>query len=407
MEARAERDLLRALARQYLEVCAQPVQAERRDRWRRHNSLLGDRPLIYMRAFAFGELAESQCRCEDPFARGYEWFFRHQLYWASLDDDSIFEPWVTLNAAHRYTGWGLASRRVQPAQAGGAYKDEPALREPNDLARLRPPRHEIDEAATARLADRLHDLLGDLLPINLDRGPAYRMWTGDISTDLGHLRGIEHLALDMMDRPEWLHEVVGFMSAGILRCHQQAEEAGDWGLGAHQNQAMPYAEELADPAPNHNRVRRRELWGYMASQEYTVCSPAQFEEFLFRYQRPILEHFGLVAYGCCEDLTHKIGVLRQLPNLRRIAVSPFADVARCAEQIQRDYVFSYRPSPADMVGYGFDADRVRRILKADLQACRQCHVDLTLKDVETVQGDSDRPRRWVALARQVIDEVYG
>jgi hypothetical protein len=130
------------------------------------------------------------------------------------------------------------------------------------------------------------------------------------------------------------------------------------------------------------------------------------EEFLLRYQLPILEKFGLVAYGCCEDLTNKIDILRRIPNLRRIAVSPFADVAKCAEQIDRDYVISYRPSPTDMVGYGFDEDRIRSILRRDLTACRDCHVDITLKDVETVQGDPTRIHKWVDLTHQVIDEVW-
>ncbi|HQK21586.1 MAG TPA: hypothetical protein PLM66_01660, partial [Candidatus Latescibacteria bacterium] len=129
-------------------------------------------------------------------------------------------------------------------------------------------------------------------------------------------------------------------------------------------------------------------------------------EFLLQYQLPMLKHFGLVAYGCCEDLTHKIDMLRQIPNLRRIAVSPFADVKACAEQIGRDYVVSYRPSPSDMVGYGLAEDRVRAILTKDLEACRDCHVDITLKDVETVQSDPRRVRRWVALTRKVIDEVW-
>jgi len=94
-------------------------------------------------------------------------------------------------------------------------------------------------------------------------------------------------------------------------------------------------------------------------------------------------------------------------HLRRIAVSPFANVAKCAEQIGRDYVLSYRPSPADMVSYGFDPDRIRRILRRDLQFCRNGHTDITLKDVETVQADPDRVRSWVNVTREVIDEVYG
>jgi len=104
---------------------------------------------------------------------------------------------------------------------------------------------------------------------------------------------------------------------------------------------------------------------------------------------------------------NKIDMLRQIPNLRRIAVSPFANVPRCAGQIGRDYVLSYRPSPADMVSYGFDQTRIRSILKRDLEACRDCHVDITLKDVETVEKDPERMKKWVTVTREVIDEMFG
>jgi hypothetical protein len=83
-----------------------------------------------------------------------------------------------------------------------------------------------------------------------------------------------------------------------------------------------------------------------------------------------------------------------------------ANPARCAEQIRRDYVFSYRPSPADMVSYNYDEARIRKIIGRDLKACRQCHVDITLKDVETVGRDPDRVRRWVNVTREVIAEVW-
>ncbi|MBI5093484.1 MAG: hypothetical protein HZB26_13715 [Candidatus Hydrogenedentes bacterium] len=168
---------------------------------------------------------------------------------------------------------------------------------------------------------------------------------------------------------------------------------------------MPYAEELDDPAPNCGSVSRDKLWYFCASQETTLVGPEMFEEFMLRYQIPIMEKFGLAAYGCCEDLTLKIDVLRQIPNLRRIAVSPMADVARCAEQIGADYVLSYRPSPSDMVGYDFDPERIRRILRRDLEALRGCHVDITLKDVETVQGDPRRVREWVRIAREIIEAL--
>lgn len=409
MRSPDDRDILRKLARQYAELCADPEQNRRRDLWRQQNSFQPVAPPIYIRAFAWGEMEEADAnQCEDPLFRGIENFFRAQLFRARFQDDFIFEPWVTVNAIYRCTAWGVGATRQYSDEPGGSFKMEYPIRELEDLAKLRTPRHEIDEEATRRNVSRIEEAIGDLITVNLDRGPAYRMWSGDISTDLGYLRGIEHFMLDMVENPEWLHQLVGFMADGIRRTHEQAEAAGDWGLCAHQNQAMPYAKELEDPAANVNGVKRKQLWGYMAAQELTGVSPAMHEEFMLRYQRPILAEFGLVAYGCCEDLTHKIDMLRSIPNLRRIAVSPFANVARCAEQIGKDYVLSYRPSPADMVSYGFDPDRIRQILRHDLDICHRCgcQTDITLKDVQTVERDPTRIAKWVKITREVINEIF-
>ena len=403
-----DRTILRDLAQRYLEVCHRDVQNERRDVWRKHNSLRRTRPLIYVRAFAWREMPESECRCEDPFFRRYEDFFRHMLFWDGLDDDSIFEPWVTVNAVCVTPPegvWGLPVKWITGDDPRGSKRMDPPIVDPEDAKRMVEPHHVIAEDDTARRIAKLAGAIADIITVNVDRAPTYRAWNGDISTQLAQLRGLDQIMVDMMERPAWLHEVLGFMRDGILRTHEEAEQAGDWTLCAHQNQALPYAEELDDPAPNSAPITRDKLWYFCASQETTLVGPERFNEFMLQYQLPIMEKFGLVAYGCCEDLTLKIDVLRQVPNLRRIAVAPIADVARCAEQIGTDYVLSYRPSPSDMVGYDFDPDRIRRILRRDLEACRECHVDITLKDVETVQGDPERVRRWVEIAREVIEEM--
>ena len=43
--------LLQELAKQYLDVCAEPVQAERRALWRKHNSLVKTRTFMGQRGF--------------------------------------------------------------------------------------------------------------------------------------------------------------------------------------------------------------------------------------------------------------------------------------------------------------------------------------------------------------------
>ena len=207
----------------------------------------------------------------------------------------------------------------------------------------------------------------------------------------------------MVDNPEWLHQIVGFMSDGVLTTHNEAEAAGDWRLCNHQNQAMPYAQELPDPEANSESVNRDKLWGYCASQEMAQVSPEMHDEFILRYQLPIIEKFGLVAYGCCEDLTYKIDMLRKIPNLRRIAVTPWADVRKCAEQIGSDYVFSWRPSPAEMICSGFEPDYIRKVVRNAMEASKGCHVDITLKDVQTVQHHPENLKEWVKIVRDITD----
>lgn len=397
--------VLRDLAKQYMEVCRDPVQDMRRVLWRKLNSLKSTRPLIYVRAFAWGEMPEAHCVCEDAFFREYENVLRNLLFWYSLGDDSIFEPWITVNAVKDCDGWGVESIRRMPDNKHGAYKYDYAIKKLDDVRKLRKPWHGIDEEQTRARVTRLQDAIGDIITIDCDRSPYnYRI---DLTNDLGRLRGIENLMVDMLDHPAWLHALLRFMADGVAAVFDQAEDAGDWGLSPHRytNQAMAYAEELDDPAANTRGVSRPRLWCYAQAQEFTGVSPAMHDEFMLRYQLPVMEKFGLVAYGCCGDLTRKIDILRRIPNLRRIAVAPVADVAACAEQIGKDYVISYRPSPADMVSYGFNQDRIRKIVKRDLEACRECHVDITLKDVETVQEDPTRVRKWVNTVRTIIDEI--
>ena len=410
MVSNEDKKTLRQLATEYREITELPIQERRRDLWRKQNSFHGTVPLIYILDYAWQELEESRAlRCTNPILRETEISLRKLLYWFSLDDDSVFEPWLTVDAVKTMTGWGIAATTHRSNEPRGAYKmDYPIKDYQQDLDKLSVPHHIIDEDRTAERVSLVEEVIGDILPIDLNRGPHYYHFWGDISTALGSLRGIENFMQDMVDDPQNLHRLCRFLSDGVATVHSEAEESGDWGLTNHMNQSMVYSEELEDPAPNVRGVKRERLWTYMAAQEMECVSPAMHEEFVLQYQIPILESFGLVAYGCCENLSAKIDMLRKVPNLRRIAVAPVADVLTCAEQIQEDYILSYRPSPSEMVGFQFDKDFVKQTVRNDLEICRAngCHVDITLKDVETVQSDPRRVREWVKATREVVAALY-
>jgi len=410
MENQNDITILRDLAGRYAEVAADPIQDERRRLWRDHNSFVRTGIPILILGAPSGEIPELRSlECEDPFYRGHEQGLRSMLFGASFGDDFVFEPWITQRATVVTPEglWGLPIGRIPTTVPGGSWMFDPAIKAFDDAKKMLVPQHVIDEESTAANVARLRDAVGDIIEVNIDRGPAWTVWGGDISTYLVYLRGLEQVMWDMTDNPEWLHGVLAFMRDGILKDHDEAEKAGDWQLCNHYNQAMAYAHELPDRKANSGPVTRDKLWTFVAAQEFTLISPAMHDEFTLQYQLPIMSEFGLSAYGCCEDLTEKIDMLRQIPNLRRIAVTPVANVRRCAEQIGTDYIFSYRPNPSEMVCCGFDPEHVRRVITGALKDSNGCFVDITLKDVQTVEGQPERLREWVRIVREVAGKFAG
>ncbi len=93
-----DRLILRDLARQVAEAAALPVQAERRELWKQHNSLQPVRPLILVFPEGAWEelLPASDLRCAGEPARSIEWALRSRLYYpAHFQDDTVIEKeWI-------------------------------------------------------------------------------------------------------------------------------------------------------------------------------------------------------------------------------------------------------------------------------------------------------------------------
>ena len=119
----------------------------------------------------------------------------------------------------------------------------------------------------------------------------------------------------------------------------------------------------------------------------------------------MLEPFGLTGYGCCEDLTRKLDDVFTLPNIRRISISPFADVGKCVPQLKGDYIFSWKPNPAHLVGV-FDEERIRAYIRDAVAVTQEhgCVLEMVLKDTHTCEHHPERFDRWLAIAREVRAE---
>lgn len=92
------------------------------------------------------------------------------------------------------------------------------------------------------------------------------------------------------------------------------------------------------PAKGYNPLKPRsiDLWTGGMAQIFSTVSPSMHEEFEIDYAKQFYKHFGLVYYGCCEPLHLKIDIIRKIPNVRKISMSPWVDVEMGAYNIGRE-----------------------------------------------------------------------
>lgn len=166
-----------------------------------------------------------------------------------------------------------------------------------------------------------------------------------------------------------------------------------------------YTDELPQESFNPTHVRANDLWGSATSQIFSDVSPEMHEEFALKYEKRWLERFGLTYYGCCEPLHHKIHILRTVPNLRKISISPRADVEKAVEEIGTDYVISYKPNPAILATDDWDPESVRKQLRQALEKMRGCHVEIIMKDISTVRYQPQRLWQWAQIAVEEAERM--
>jgi hypothetical protein len=117
-----------------------------------------------------------------------------------------------------------------------------------------------------------------------------------------------------------------------------------------------------------------------------------------------LKRWRMTYYGCCEPLDGKMDVLRRIPNLRKISMSPWIDPDRAVRVVGGNYVFSFKPSPAVLAEDEWNLAKARADLRAVLDKTRGCHVEVILKDVSTVRHQPQRLWEWARMAMELAEE---
>ena len=397
-----DRQIIRELARRVAEVAAKPIQQQRIDRWKRHNSLQSTEPMMLF--FPEGSWQElipaASLQCAGEAARGIEFGLRSRLYTdAHFADDTVIVAEWPVGPALKQTGWGMERRHIASTEARGAWKFDPVLKTKVDLDKLTLPSVEHDEAETARRLAEAEELLGDLLTVSC-KGVNHISY--HIMNWYTGLRGLEEAMVDMIADPPFIKAALALYEAGNRRLLEQYVELGLLGLNNDNTYQSSGGNGWSDELPAAGftgTVRPTDMWASAESQEMAQVSPKMHAEFCLEYEQRLLAPFGLTGYGCCEDLTHKLADVTAVPNMRRLSISPWANLEACAEQLQANYIFSWKPNPSMLVG-DFDEGVLRRYLRHALAATRGCVLEIVLKDTHTCEQRPERFDRWAAICRE-------
>jgi len=404
-----DKDILRQLGEKMADIAALPIQKERAITWERLNDLKRVKPMIWINELPWHELDfndELKVQCTDGFCRGIEYGLRATMYqWEHLPGDMIIENVIYSPLAIRDTGLGLGEDvdivRTDPRSGVVSRTYHPQIREEKDIKKIKFPEVSHDEEATERTYQAMVEIFDGIMPVE-KRGIAgqwFAPWDYLI-----RLWGVQEAMEDMYLRPELVHKAMDHLVNAHLHQFDQWEKLNL--LSRNDNNTRigsggyGYTSELPQKDFDPAHVRPIDIWGCATAQIFSEISPKMHEEFALQYEMKWLKRFGLTYYGCCEPLDIKIPILRNVPNLRKISMSPWINVERAAKEMADDYVFSLKPNPEILARDVWHPDIARKVLREILEKLQGCVVEIILKDVSTIRYEPQRLWEWAKIAAE-------
>ena len=370
--------------------------------------------MIYMYQIPWDEMNvddELTVRCENVFFREVETGLRRRInQWDHMRCDMVMEPTVYLLPVLHGDDYGITvkQRGIQSAEYSNlsSYRYIPQIKGEKDIEKIAIPQITYDEAATRKRQTILEDIFDDALEVRT----GIRFYNVCPWDSLVKWTGVTEILTDLAMRPDYVHRLMERITGAIetrlatyanhnlLLLNNNDTEVGQGGYG--------YTDELPGKEYDQQHVRYHNTRGGAKAQIFSEVSPSMHEEFALRYELRSLKRFGLNYYGCCEPLHLKVDIAREIPNLRKISMSPMVDIVAGAEAVGEALVYSCKPNPAFLATRVWDPSIVRKELRNMLQIARSngCHVELLLKDISTVRREPQRLWEWAAIASEVSSE---
>lgn len=413
-----ERQYLRELAKKQAEYAALPVMAERKKMWYDLNDgVQGARPPVVIETGTFNRdfMPDGILKCESETGKNIErQLVQNIRNYELINDDKVMPDtfdiyWSVGIDEHGFKIERETIKDSQGVETGYRYH-HPIKDLKRDLSILKPAVCRVNRERTLEWKQFLEQLFGDVLPVQIR---SYIYGHSYLTHRVVEFMGMEAFFLAMYDSPDEVHQLMAYLRDNALRVMRWSESEGlllvNNGNESSFGSSYCFTTKLPAPGFNPEKVRLCDMWGAANSQETVGIAPEMFHEFITPYYRAVCEPMGLLYYGCCEPANPYWDDLKDLPHLKKISISRWADERFMGEALKgTNIVYSRKPNPNFLgLDVKLDEEGWAKHIRDTLEATTGVGVEFIVRDVYTVHGNLGKPRRAVEIARREIDKMRG
>jgi len=400
-----DRNILRELAKKQLEYANSPANKETIRLWYLHNACKGERPMIHLEMGTFRrEIIPKRQKCEGERARSVEdiilqSFTNHEAF----ADDKPVVDYYPVYERERLLPFGVVVETEHAESPNGGrqgYRFKyPIADLRDDFEIIKKSEFHIQPGEAERERDFVNDIIGDILPVKTV-SHSFRIYP---TFDMLRLMGTEQFFVALLEYPELVAKALDQLADDYIEYLRLLENK----KMLHPTTSSElltmgsfcFTEELDESTP----VKAAGSWGHLNSQETVGVSPKTFAEIIAPSFNKLAAEFGLMSYGCCEPV-HEIwdAVLSKWDNLRKLSIAPWCDEEIMGERLRGTNIIFHRKPSSNYLGVGtaLDEDAFRAHVRKTVNAARGCTLEITQRDVYTINHDEAKARRYVEIIRE-------
>ncbi len=396
-----ERQKIRDLAKEKLEISSLPEMQEKKRLWTLHNNCQTMMPVVHFEMDTVEDKGfRYQCVCESDEARRIELALGNSMAnYKMVGDDTVVTPEFIVYPQSTFEAFSIPAKRVSTQGVG--FHVEPVIEELSQVQSLLPAKIEFDMEGSLAWKDFVEEQIGDILTVRMGMPSLEVSLTQSVVLRMG----MENMFMAMYDTPEEFHIMMDRLSDDYIFYFKELEKRGmiyaNNGNDRLFQGSFGFTTDLPDKAS-----KTTQCWGYMDSQETVGISPEMFDEFFFPYYKKVADQYGLLSYGCCEPVSgFWERSLSRFTNLRKISISPWCDEEYMGKQLSgKKIIYHRKPSPNFVgVGEALDEEGFRNHIRKTVRASKNCFLEISFRDVYNLNGNLDKPRRAVEITRQELE----